>query len=91
MQTFHFLHLVNTPILQQLQIEEALLRADERNWIILSEGSSPAIVMGIFRKTRSTHSRSQLESESITYYTKIQWGGGNRRRLIITPLLSLLV
>jgi lipoate-protein ligase A len=50
MPTFNFLHLVHTPILQQLQMEEALLRADERNWIILNEGSSPAIVMGISGK-----------------------------------------
>lgn len=44
------LHLSGVPILQQLQMEEALLRADDRNWCILNTGSSPAIVMGISGK-----------------------------------------
>ena len=36
------------PILKQLQIEEALLRATSDNWCLLNNGSSqPAIVMGI--------------------------------------------
>ena len=38
-------------ILQQLRLEEALLRADDRNWCILNDGAPPtappAIVMGI--------------------------------------------
>ena len=46
----HILHLNNYPILNQLQVEEALLRADERNWCILNHGSPPAIVMGISNK-----------------------------------------
>lgn len=45
--TFHILHLKNYPIYKQLQLEEALLRCDTRNFCILNEGSSPAIVMGI--------------------------------------------
>ena len=35
------------PILEQLQLEEALFRADQRNWCLLNSGSPPAIVMGI--------------------------------------------
>lgn len=41
------LHLKNTPIFEQLQIEEALLRLDDQNYCIINEGSPPAIVMGI--------------------------------------------
>ncbi len=45
----HFVQL-NLPILQQLQLEEALLRADDRNWCLINQGSPPAIVMGISGK-----------------------------------------
>jgi lipoate---protein ligase len=44
------LHLIETeklPILQQLQIEEALLRTDDRLWCLINQGSPPAVVMGI--------------------------------------------
>jgi len=43
----HLLELTGTPILDQLRIEEALLRADSRNWCIINHGAPPAIVMGI--------------------------------------------
>ena len=43
----HLLHLVNVPIFNQLQIEEALLRTHSGNWCILNSGTTPAIVMGI--------------------------------------------
>lgn len=38
-----------TPILAQLALEEALLRADARNWLVLNTGGGgpPAIVMGV--------------------------------------------
>ncbi len=45
--TFYLIHLKNCPIFKQLQLEESLLRCDTRNFCILNEGSSPAIVMGI--------------------------------------------
>lgn len=44
------LHLVTTsylPIIEQLRLEEALLRCDTRNWCLINHGSPPAIVMGI--------------------------------------------
>lgn len=43
----HLLLLKDYPILEQLRLEEALLRADSRNWCLLNVGSPPAIVMGI--------------------------------------------
>ena len=43
-----FLRLAAMPILQQLQLEEALLRATTDNWFILNEGTpDPTIVMGV--------------------------------------------
>lgn len=50
MKTVHLLHLNQWPILRQLQLEEALLRADDRNWCILNHQASDAIVMGISGK-----------------------------------------
>ena len=42
------LRLQRLPILRQLQLEEALLRADDGNWFLLNDGTpEPTIVMGI--------------------------------------------
>jgi hypothetical protein len=44
----NILRLRGYPILKMLQLEEALLRTDDRNWLLLNEGTDrPAIVMGI--------------------------------------------
>ena len=48
MAVCRLLRLRQVPILQQLRLEEALLRADDTNWCIINDGSAtPAIVMGI--------------------------------------------
>jgi lipoate-protein ligase A len=46
-QTLRLLRLHCYPIFEQLQLEEALLRADESNWCLINEGTPPAIVLGI--------------------------------------------
>ena len=46
----HLLRLNNYPIFKQLQLEEALLRADTRNFCLINEGSEDAIVLGISGK-----------------------------------------
>jgi lipoate-protein ligase A len=43
----NLLFLEGFPILSQLKLEEALLRADHQNWCLVNAGSPPAIVMGI--------------------------------------------
>lgn len=43
----HLVKLEQASIFEQLQLEEALLRADADNWCIVNTGSPPAIVMGI--------------------------------------------
>ena len=44
----HLLRLRGFPILEQLQLEERLLRTTQRNWCLINQGTSPpAIVMGI--------------------------------------------
>ncbi len=50
MARFHLLEFDHLPIFEQLQLEEALLRADQRNWCIVNHSSTPAIVMGISGK-----------------------------------------
>ena len=48
MNTIKLVRLNKMPILRQLLLEEALLRADSGNWCIVNNGTSvPAIVMGI--------------------------------------------
>jgi lipoate-protein ligase A len=47
MSVWHLLQFKHLPILDQLRLEEALLRVDQRNWCLINEGSPPAIVMGI--------------------------------------------
>ena len=48
MAVCRLLRMRQVPILQQLRLEEALLRADDANWCIINDGSAtPAIVMGI--------------------------------------------
>lgn len=43
-----FLKLAAVPILQQLQLEEALLRATKHSWFLINEGTpQPSIVMGV--------------------------------------------
>lgn len=44
----NLLRLKGTPILQQLHLEEKLLRTSKDNWCIINDGTdSPAIVMGV--------------------------------------------
>ncbi len=43
----HLIELQQYPILEQLQLEEALLKTDNRQWCIINYGTSDAIVMGI--------------------------------------------
>jgi hypothetical protein len=47
-QPVKFLKLAALPILQQLQLEEALLRATTHNWFLINEGTpAPSIIMGV--------------------------------------------
>jgi len=45
------LHVLRVPralaLFEQLELEEALLRADDRNWLLLARGGAPCIVMGV--------------------------------------------
>ena len=61
MKRLCFLKLPSWSILDQLRLEEALLRSDRRNWCIINQGTPPAIVMGISGKPeRLVHPESTL-------------------------------
>lgn len=71
----NLLHLKKYPILQQLQLEEALLRCDERNFCIINEGSSPAIVMGISGKPEELIDLEKARQAQIPIIKRFSGGG----------------
>lgn len=50
MKTLHLLQLQAYPILDQLRLEEALVRVGTGNYCLINQGSPPAIVLGISGK-----------------------------------------
>ena len=75
MTDIHLLQLSDFTILQQLQIEEALLRADERNWCIINVGSPDSIVMGISGKTHELINLEKWSHSSIPIIKRFSGGG----------------
>ena len=71
----NLLRLKNCPILQQLRLEEALLRADENNWCILNEGSTPAIVMGISGKPELLINEHKFKQTPVPLIRRFSGGG----------------
>lgn len=71
----HFLKLDCWPIYQQLQLEEALLRADTRNWCIINEGSSDAIVMGISGKPKELINKDRFALNPVPVIRRFSGGG----------------
>lgn len=71
----NILHLKNFPIFKQLQLEEALLRLDDRNYCIINEGSPPAIVMGISGKSEELIDHNKLSQHPIPVIRRFSGGG----------------
>lgn len=71
----HILHLKNVSIFEQLQIEEALLRLDHRNWCILNEGSPRAIVMGVSGKPHELIDLEKTRKDKIPIIKRFSGGG----------------
>lgn len=67
--------LENTPILKQLQLEEALLRTDDRNFCLINFGSPPAIVMGISGHAEQLIDLEQMEKDPIPLIRRFSGGG----------------
>jgi len=74
--SFEFLHLKGWSIYEQLQLEEGLLRADSRNFFILSEGSlRPSVVMGISGKPELLVDQKNRQRQSLDLIRRFSGGG----------------
>lgn len=71
----HLIRLSGFPIYQQLQLEEALLRADERNWCLLNTGTPPAIVLGISGQPEQWLNRELLQKRPVPLVRRFSGGG----------------
>ncbi len=63
------------PILEQLQLEEALLRADQGNWCLINQGSPPAIVMGISGKPELLINQPLFQNRPVPLIRRFSGGG----------------
>lgn len=75
MKTLHFLDLGSMPIFEQLQIEEALLRASHLNVCLISRGTSRAIVMGISGKPETHLNLTKVKKDRIPVIKRFSGGG----------------
>lgn len=75
MVPLHFIHLDNHFIYSQLELEEALLRSDNRNWCLFNYGSPPAVVMGISGKPHLLLETQKLLSYQIPVIRRFSGGG----------------
>lgn len=71
----NLVQLNSVPILQQLQWEEALLRADQNNWCLFNQGSPPAIVMGISGKVQQLIDPHKFEHSPLPLIRRFSGGG----------------
>jgi lipoate-protein ligase A len=75
MTTFHLLHLQGYSIFEQLKLEEALLRTDNRNWCLINQGSPRAIVMGISGKPEELLHVERVAQDQIPVIKRFSGGG----------------
>lgn len=71
----HCLHLKSYPILKQLELEEALLRGDNKNWCLINEGSTPSIVMGISGKPEELIDQVKIVQQPLPVIKRFSGGG----------------
>ena len=69
------LKLSHIPILEQLRIEEALIRADKESWCLINENSPPAIVMGISGKPHLLLNLEKVQRDHIPVIKRFSGGG----------------
>ncbi|MBA3816492.1 MAG: lipoate--protein ligase family protein [Parachlamydiaceae bacterium] len=72
--SLHILKL-NCSILEQLQLEEALLRADDRNWCLINYGTKPAIIMGISGKKELLVNSAKILHAPVPLIRRFSGGG----------------
>lgn len=75
MPIWRLLHLRNYPIFKQLQLEEAILRADEDNWCLINEGTPEAIIMGISGRSELMLNTERLKEKPVPIIRRFSGGG----------------
>lgn len=86
----NFLDLKGLPIFKQLQLEEALLRADTENWCLINTGAPVAIVMGVSTQPEKVVNEKVFNDNPVPLIRRYSGGG----TVIIeesTVLLSLIL
>ncbi len=71
----NFIDLGNIPVLEQLQLEESLLRTTEEDYCLVNRGSSPAIVMGISGKPEELVDLERARQMQIPLIKRYSGGG----------------
>ncbi len=71
----HFLFLNGLSIFHQLRLEEALLRADKREWCLVNTNADPSIVMGISGKREKLLDCNLLQKHPIPVIRRFSGGG----------------
>ncbi|HSX12840.1 MAG TPA: lipoate--protein ligase family protein [Chlamydiales bacterium] len=87
----HLIELQNVPIFEQLQIEEALLRTDTRNFCVINYGSPKAIVMGISGQAEKLLHVPLVQQDQIPVIRRFSGGGTvvvDEETLFITFIFS---
>jgi lipoate---protein ligase len=87
----HLIELQNVPIFEQLQLEEALLRTDTRNFCITNYGSPKAIVMGISGISENLLHIPLVQRDKIPVIRRFSGGGTvivDEETLFITFIFS---
>lgn len=89
--SINVIKLAHTPILQQLQLEEALLKADSEQWCIINEGTPPAIVMGISGRRELLIEETKFQASPIPIIRRFSGGGTvvvDEHTLFVTFILN---
>jgi lipoate-protein ligase A len=73
--TIHYIRLDGWPIFKQLQLEEALMRADDRNWCLINQGSEAAVVMGISGKQELLIDSAHHQKHPVPVIRRFSGGG----------------
>jgi len=87
----HLLDLGHTPIFEQLQLEEGLLRASNLNVCLINRGSPRAIVMGISGKQEELIDQAKVKRDKIPVIRRFSGGGTvivDEETLFITFIFS---
>ncbi|GAB5411568.1 MAG: lipoate--protein ligase family protein [Chlamydiales bacterium] len=71
----NLIELKNTPIFEQLKLEEGLLRAGTGNYCLINHGSPPAIIMGISGKPEELVHAEKQQKQKLPLIKRYSGGG----------------